>query len=100
MITYLSTNMSDQHLSNICYDVEVKGYVRLADLAQKWNVTPDALRMQIHRGALAGIKEGRDWFVTEEEAQRYEAEQLGKPGAASPRHPRPGNRKPRQPKQP
>jgi hypothetical protein len=71
--------------------------MRLSELADKWSVTPDALRMQIHRGALSGIKEGRDWFVTEEEAQRYEEEQLGKMGAASPRHPRTGNRKPRKP---
>ena len=55
----------------------------------------DTTRVQVHRSALTAIKEGRDWFVTVEEAARYDREQAGKKGAASPRHSRIGNRHPR-----
>lgn len=66
--------------------------MNLRDLATKWGVHAAALRNQIKRGALTGEKSGRDWFVSDEEAARYEREQLGKRGAASPRHPGTGGR--------
>ncbi len=69
--------------------------MRLAELATRLKVQPDSLRVQVHRGALVAVKEGRDWFVTVEEAARYEREQAGKRGAGSPRHSRIGNRHPR-----
>jgi len=71
--------------------------MRLAELATRLKVQPDSLRVQVHRGALVAVKEGRDWFVTDAEAARYEREQAGKRGAASPRHSRIGNRHPRKP---
>jgi uncharacterized protein YjcR len=75
----------------------MKGYMRLAELAERLHIQPDSLRVQVHRGALTATKEGRDWFVTDAEAARYEREQAGKKGTASPRHSRVGNRKPRKP---
>jgi hypothetical protein len=75
----------------------IQGKMTLRALARRMNVSPDGLRVQVHRGALTAIKEGRDWFVTDEEAARYEREQAGKKGTASPRHSRVGNRKPRKP---
>jgi hypothetical protein len=81
----------------------MKGYMRLAELAEQltkagFPVQPDSLRVQANRGALHAFKEGRDWFVTDEEAERYQREQAGKKGTASPRHSRKGNRTPRKPK--
>jgi hypothetical protein len=76
----------------------MKGYMRLAELAARLQIQPDSLRVQVHRGALKATKEGRDWFVTNTEADRYEREQAGKKGTSSPRHPRTGNRTPRKPK--
>lgn len=73
---------------NICYATEVKGYMTLAQLAQHLGITAATLRQQVARGVLYAEKSGRDWFVTEEEAARYEREHAGRPGAASPRHPK------------
>lgn len=62
----------------------------LTTLAQHLGITAATLRQQIARGVLHAEKSGRDWFVTEEEAARYERDHAGKPGAASPRHPKKG----------
>ena len=67
----------------------------LKELAARLGIQAASLRNQVRRGALVAVKEGRDWFVTEAEAKRYEREQAGKMGAASPRHSRIGNRQPR-----
>lgn len=67
----------------------------LKELATQLQITPDALRMQIHRGVLHAEKTGRDWIVPDEEATRYARENAGKFGAASLHHPRTGNRHPR-----
>jgi predicted site-specific integrase-resolvase len=74
--------------------------VTLKELAMRLGVQAASLRNQVRRGALAAVKEGRDWFVTVEEAKRYEEEQAGKMGAASPRHSRIGNRHPRKKHEP
>jgi hypothetical protein len=71
----------------------------LKELAAKLEITTAALRMQLKRGALHGMKDGRDWFIPDKEAARYIKENAGKFGAASPRHPRTGNRTPRKPKE-
>jgi uncharacterized protein YjcR len=75
----------------------MKGYMRLAELAEQLGIQPDSLRVQVHRGALKASKEGPIWIVTNKEAKRYTDEQAGKRGTASPRHPRTGNRTPRKP---
>lgn len=62
----------------------------LAQLAQRLGITAATLRQQIARGVLHAVKEGRDWFVSVDEAERYEREHAGRPGAASPRHPKQG----------
>lgn len=72
----------------------------LGEMAALVGVKPDTLRMQIHRGALAGTKAGRDWVVEDAEAARYIRENAGKMGAASPRHSRIGNRHPRKKESP
>jgi len=78
----------------------MKGYMTLAELATRLGIQAASLRVQVHRGALQASKEGRDWFVSDEEATRYEKEQAGKKGTASPRHSRVGNRQPRRPTPP
>jgi len=70
--------------------MEVKEYMTLAQLAQRLGITAATLRQQVARGVLLAVKEGRDWFVSVEEAERYEREHAGKRGAASPRHPKQG----------
>ena len=62
----------------------------LAQMAEHLGITAATLRQQVARGVLHAEKSGRDWFVTEEEAARYECDYAGKPGAASPRHPKQG----------
>lgn len=62
----------------------------LAHMAQHLGITAATLRQQVARGVLQAVKEGRDWFVTVEEAERYEREHAGKRGAASPRHSKQG----------
>lgn len=46
----------------------------LRQAAERLGVTPDTLRQQIARGVLKAEKLGRDWFVTQEEIERYERE--------------------------
>jgi hypothetical protein len=97
MLANKSRGKRPQFQSNICYDEEMRGYVTLKELAAEIGITPDALRMQIHRKVLFAEKTGRDWIVPDLEAARYIKENAGKYGTSSPRHPRTGNRKPRKP---
>lgn len=46
----------------------------LKQAAALLGVTPDNLRQSIARGSLQATKLGRDWFVTEDEVERYRAE--------------------------
>lgn len=63
------------------YATRVKGYVTLPELAQRLGLqSPGALRTQIARGVLHAVKEGRDWFVPDEEAERYAREHRGMRG--------------------
>lgn len=43
----------------------------LAEAAQRLNLNPGTLRVQIHNGKLKGRKIGKTWTVTERELQRY-----------------------------
>jgi hypothetical protein len=70
----------------------MEGYKTLKELAARWHRSQPTLRQQIASGALKAEKSGRDWFVTDEEAARYEREHLGKRGRASPRY----HRKPKE----
>jgi excisionase family DNA binding protein len=45
--------------------------VVLAEAAERIGVTPATLRQQLSRGKLAGVKVGRDWFVSAAEIARY-----------------------------
>lgn len=66
----------------------MEGYKTLKQLAEKWHRSQPTLRQQIANGALNAEKVGRDWLVRDEEAARYERENLNKRGIASPRYPR------------
>jgi excisionase family DNA binding protein len=69
--------------------------------AEALGITPGAVRDAIARGALAAIRTGGSakkaghLLIMKEEIERYQREQAGKMGAASPRHSRIGNRHPR-----
>lgn len=54
--------------------------VTLKEAAERLAVTPDTLRQQINAGRLRAVKHGPIWWVTAAEVQRYESEQLGRPG--------------------
>jgi excisionase family DNA binding protein len=73
----------------------MKGYMTSKELAARLGITPSGVLMQIHRGVLTAEKIGRDWVITDEEADRYQREQAGKRGTASPRHPGTGGRPPK-----
>ena len=53
--------------------------LNLSIAAESLGILPDVLRVQIHRGKLKGEKLGRDWFVTEQEVERYRIESLRTP---------------------
>jgi excisionase family DNA binding protein len=46
----------------------------LADAAKSLGVAPSTLRHQIRLGKLRAFKQGRDWYVTEGEVERYRRE--------------------------
>lgn len=72
--------------------------------AESLGITPGAVRDAIARKMLAAIRTGGSakkaghLLIMVDEVERYRREQLGRPGAASAKHPRIGNRKPRQPR--
>lgn len=71
-------------------------FITLPQLAARLGLKSIAsLRHQITRGRLQAHKVGRDWLVTEAEAERYAREHLGKRGFASTEHPYHGTRPPR-----
>jgi excisionase family DNA binding protein len=41
---------------------------------------PETVRHQIRLGALAGVKHGRDWYITAGAVERYRQAHLGRPG--------------------
>ena len=41
------------------------------DLAKKAGVDPATLRQYLIEGRIQGVKHGRDWAISDEEAQRY-----------------------------
>jgi excisionase family DNA binding protein len=51
----------------------------LKEAAEYLGVTPDNLRGAIHRGSLKAQKQGRDWFVTRGEVERYDRENHRRP---------------------
>jgi excisionase family DNA binding protein len=48
----------------------------LTEAARSLGVAPSTLRTQIRLGKLAAAKQGRDWFVTPAEIERYRAKSL------------------------
>jgi hypothetical protein len=59
----------------------LEGYVTLEQLAQRLGLkSSGALRTQIQRGVLHAVRAGHNWFVTEEEAERYQRDHAGKKG--------------------
>ena len=46
----------------------------LNEAARLLGVTPDNLRRQIHLGKLRAAKHGRDWWVEDDEVERYRKE--------------------------
>lgn len=67
----------------------------LKELAALLGINPDSLRVQVHRERLAAEKVGRDWVVSDGEAERYIRENAGKRGTSSPLHPGTGGRPPK-----
>ncbi len=64
----------------------MEGYVTLEELAQRLGLkSSGALRTQIQRGVLTAVRAGHNWFVAEEEAERYQREHAGRKGRP-PRH--------------
>jgi hypothetical protein len=82
--------------SEVLYSSAMDAFVTLPQLAARLGLKSIAsLRHQIARGRLQARKVGRDWLVTEAEAERYAREHLGKRGFASTDHPYHGTRPPR-----
>jgi excisionase family DNA binding protein len=52
----------------------------LNEAAELLRVNAASLRQQIRNGKLHAEKHGRDWWVTEREVARYQAQSSGKPG--------------------
>ncbi len=63
------------------YNVRVmEGYVTLLQLAGRLGLeTTGGLRVRVARGSLKAERIGRDWVVTEEEAEHFVREYSGKP---------------------
>lgn len=55
-------------------DREWQVILSLSEAAQRLNLNPGTLRVQIHNGKLKGRKIGKTWTVTERELQRYSRE--------------------------
>lgn len=48
--------------------------MNLTEAAERLNLNPATLRQQIGKGRLRARRLGRDWYVTEEEVERYRRE--------------------------
>jgi len=70
----------------------------LAEAGAAIGLSPNTLRNQIKRGVLPASLAGKTYLVRLHDLERYDREHKGKIGAASPDHPRKGNRTPRKPK--
>jgi excisionase family DNA binding protein len=59
----------------------------LNEAAVQLGLSPSTLRVQIRNGKLRAVKRGRDWTISEREAERYRNESLGRrlPHADSPK---------------
>jgi excisionase family DNA binding protein len=53
----------------------------LREAAKALGLHPSTLRHQVQNGKLRAHKMGRDWFVSEEEVERYRRDSLRKDGA-------------------
>jgi excisionase family DNA binding protein len=71
----------------------------LVEAGERIGLSPNTLRNQIKRGVLPAHLAGKTYLVRPKDLEKYERDHMGKPGAASPDHPRTGNRKPRKPKE-
>src|SRR4051794_2087239 len=67
----------------------------LVEAGERIGLSPNTLRNQIKRGVLPAVLIGKTYLVRPKDLEAYERKHKGKPGAASPDHPRVGNRKPR-----
>ena len=59
--------------------MEINGdaVLTLKEVAERIDVSPVTLRMQIERGMLRGVKRGNVWLVMASEADRYKREHKG-----------------------
>jgi lambda repressor-like predicted transcriptional regulator len=73
-------------------------FYTLAEAGRRIGLSPSTLRNQVKRGVLPATLIGKTYVVRPHDLERYERENKGKLGAASPLHPRTGNRTPRKPK--
>lgn len=65
-------------LSGTVFDVPGP-YYSLASAGEKYGLSPDTLRHQIHRGLLRGFKIGRNWLVRDEDLESYVSRHSRKP---------------------
>jgi len=53
----------------------------LPEAAQRLGLAPATLRQQIRNGKLQARKVSRDWYLTEQEVERYRSQNLRRPAA-------------------
>jgi excisionase family DNA binding protein len=63
--------------------------------AERIDISPTTLRLQIQRGKIEAEKFGRQWVIRATEIARYAEETRGKHGFAAETHPYHGKRPPR-----
>jgi excisionase family DNA binding protein len=73
-------------------------FYTLVEASKIIGLSPNTLRNQIKRNALPATLVGKTYVVRPKDLQKYADVHKGKRGAASPDHPRTGNRQPRKPK--
>lgn len=64
-------------------NIKKLGTVRIMTLktaAELLGVSPETLRVQVHKGRLEATLIGKTWVVTDREVDRYRAQSLGKVG--------------------
>lgn len=88
-------------LSATMTDVKIgrEELLTLAEASAQTGLSANTLRNQIKNGVLTGVLIGKTYVVRPKDLARYMRDHAGRYGAASPDHPRTGNRKPRKPKE-
>lgn len=59
------------------------GYLTAANVAERWQCTPEHVQRQARSGRLAGMRLGRDWRFSLQAVEAYEATNTSQPIAAA-----------------